>query len=272
MPDFMESRPQCEVTGCENPSINATTRLCPGHWHRVYRHGDVHATHDDVGRVSGYGLFGAVSRGEDWVLCHECGKTFKTLGAHLRGAHDMSADEYRAEHGLASNDALMCDQMRRKIGTEATERIGTEGWQKFAARRDATVGESHKLAAAATKRAGARASHAANAKRNAPTAREWACAVCGKPVLPGRGTCSKECADSLKRTANGKRDALRKGESQDFTHRQGSGAKLTKGDVMGRMMLTNEALRTRIRRGQFPDYAGRVGWVAFWWESDLPSR
>lgn len=230
------------------------------------------ASHDDVGRASGHGLFGAVSRGEDWVLCHECGKTFKTLGAHLRGAHDMSASEYRAKHGLASNDALMCDKMRRKIGEESTERIGTAGWQKFTARRDATVGETQKLAATATKRAGARASHAANAKRNAPTAREWACTVCGKPVLPGRGTCSKDCTDTIKRVANGKRDALRKGEQQDFTNRPGSGAKLTKTDVAGRMPLTEVALQSRIKRGQFPDYAGRVGWVAFWWESDLPSR
>lgn len=269
MVDYARSRPQCEVQGCPTASINATTQLCPKHWHRLYRHGDVHAEHDDVGAESGHGLFGVMSRGEDWVLCHECGKTFKNLGSHLKATHHMTAADYRDAHGLASSDALMCDSMRRKIGKESTERIGTEAWAKFAARRDETIGQTQKLAASAAKRAGARASHAVNAARNAPGAREWRCNVCGVVVPSGRATCSKACADVNRRVGVGRRDARRKGEAENFVRRPGQGKKLFQDDVLARLGVSDVAFRSRVKRGQFVAYAGRDGWLPFWWESDV---
>lgn len=35
--------PTCTVSGCEKPARSATASLCPKHYHRKYRHGDVAA-------------------------------------------------------------------------------------------------------------------------------------------------------------------------------------------------------------------------------------
>ena len=130
--------------------------------------------HDEVGlSPTGHGLFGVMSLGQDWLLLHDCGKTFKNLGSHLKAAHHMTSSDYRTTHGIAANDALMCDSMRRKIGEESTGRIGTEAWEMFTARHDETLDRSQKIASATRKRAGARASHASNAARNAPKRRDW---------------------------------------------------------------------------------------------------
>lgn len=273
MSEYMSTRPKCSVQGCENTSINATTKLCPGHWFRKYRTGTTTAEHDQAGVVeSGHGLFGIMSRGDDWVLCHECGKTFKNLGSHIRHAHNMSAEDYRATHGIASNDALMCDSMRQKISAESTERIGSEGWKKFEQRRTETIKDSQPLAASATKRSGARKSHAAHAKSHPQKSREWVCVVCGRPVLPGRRTCSKKCADLNRAIGVGRRDARRLGEEKDFIRRPGSGRKLSRSDVLRLTGLNYDAFRSRVKRGQFPEHAGRGNWLPFWWESDVKSR
>ncbi|MFI8085323.1 MucR family transcriptional regulator [Kitasatospora sp. NPDC086009] len=41
----------------------------------------------------------------DLVLCHVCGRAFRSLGSHVR-AHDMTAAEYREEFGLLRTRAL----------------------------------------------------------------------------------------------------------------------------------------------------------------------
>lgn len=270
MTKFATSRPQCEVADCQNSSINATTRLCVLHWSRRYLHGDVHADHDRVGATeSGFGLYGIITRGQDFVLCHECGKTFKTLGSHIRFTHEMTSDEYRDRHGLSSRDQLMCESLLEKIGTESAARIGTPQWEKFVKRRDETISHNSRKAAKAPRRAGARKKFAINGTQNHARAREWACVRCGKPTLPGRKTCGEECTLILRQLGVAKRDARRLGEEENFIRRTGTGKKLRFNDVLEHLAITDSNLRTRIRRGRFPTHAGREYWFAFWWESDL---
>lgn len=44
--------------------------------------------------------------GKKQVICMICGKGMKTLGRHLKSAHDMSAKEYRAQFGIPRTQAL----------------------------------------------------------------------------------------------------------------------------------------------------------------------
>ncbi|MER5863519.1 MucR family transcriptional regulator [Kitasatospora sp. NPDC002040] len=49
---------------------------------------------------------------EDLVLCHVCGRPFRSLGSHLR-AHSMTAAEYREEFGLLRTRALSARSLSR---------------------------------------------------------------------------------------------------------------------------------------------------------------
>lgn len=262
-------RPQCGVPGCQNESMTSTTPLCSMHWSRLNRTGDTTADHDNVGAPSGFGVFGRMTRTASTVLCHECGKTFKTLGSHLRFTHDMSSAEYRDAHGIAVRDQLMCQDMIGKIGAESAARVGTDKWKKFEAARDKVLPTTHALGGRAKKRAGAAHQIATSAAQTASTRPARRCAVCGTEIARGRTTCSPACKRELTRIGVAKRDARRRGENENFTARPGSGAKLRFEDLLERMLISESALRARIRRGQFPRHAGREGWFAFWWESDI---
>ena len=37
----------------------------------------------------------------DYIVCMECGTKHKMLKRHLRTAHGISSEQYRADHGLA---------------------------------------------------------------------------------------------------------------------------------------------------------------------------
>ncbi|MFJ9536912.1 MucR family transcriptional regulator [Streptomyces sp. NPDC101225] len=54
--------------------------------------GDRRGRHPDFGRL-------IRDENADTVLCHVCGRGFRSLGAHVR-VHDMTAAEYREEFGL----------------------------------------------------------------------------------------------------------------------------------------------------------------------------
>ncbi|MGW6009180.1 MucR family transcriptional regulator [Streptomyces sp. NPDC055210] len=79
--------------------------------------------------------FGRLIRDEaaDTVVCHLCGRAFRSLGAHLR-AHKMTAAEYRQEFGLLHTRALSArsfsrEQSRTRRAAYATS---TEAQERFA--------------------------------------------------------------------------------------------------------------------------------------------
>ena len=47
------------------------------------------------------------SIGKEWITCCICGKNFKTLGAHLKRTHNISAEEYLKICGLPEDTVLM---------------------------------------------------------------------------------------------------------------------------------------------------------------------
>ena len=70
----------------------------------------------------------------DAVYCLECGKGQKMLKRHLRGEHDMTADEYRAKWGLppeypmvAPTYAAARSEMAKSIGLGRHAGAGRKG-------------------------------------------------------------------------------------------------------------------------------------------------
>lgn len=70
------------------------------------------------------------------MLCHECGRRYRSLGAHVSGAHGMSAAEYKAVHGLSRSRSLAATALRETFSQHASARVGTAGWQRFETARD----------------------------------------------------------------------------------------------------------------------------------------
>ena len=91
------------------------------------------------GDRSGFGRYGYLDGDDERVLCHECGSTYVSLGAHVSLAHGMSADEYRLAHGLPQRVALASPRLTRRMSESARSRIGSEGWKRMVAKRDPTA-------------------------------------------------------------------------------------------------------------------------------------
>ena len=70
----------------------------------------------DYGTQDGHGRFGILDRDDDGrLVCHECGHTWAHLATHVRGAHGLSADEYREAHGLSTGTALVGTALKAKM-------------------------------------------------------------------------------------------------------------------------------------------------------------
>ncbi|WP_405573622.1 MucR family transcriptional regulator [Streptomyces phaeochromogenes] len=82
--------------------------------------------------------FGRLIRDEDadTVICHVCGRAFRSLGSHVR-AHGMTAAEYRQEFGLLRTRALSARSFsQEQSGTRrAGYRASEEAQMRFAAGR-----------------------------------------------------------------------------------------------------------------------------------------
>nr|WP_182441152.1 MucR family transcriptional regulator [Streptacidiphilus sp. PB12-B1b] len=65
------------------------------------------------------------------VICHLCGRGFRSLGSHLR-AHGMTADQYRQQYGLLHSRALSARELTQARSTAqrqaytASERMRTD--------------------------------------------------------------------------------------------------------------------------------------------------
>ncbi|MEU1517659.1 MucR family transcriptional regulator [Streptomyces sp. NPDC005811] len=92
-------------------------------------HSDVGARHPDFGRL-------IRDEATDTVVCHVCGRAFRSLGAHVR-VHDMTAAEYRREFGLLRTRALSARSLSRQQSRTrlAGYRASEEARTRFAAGR-----------------------------------------------------------------------------------------------------------------------------------------
>ena len=71
--------------------------------------------------------------GDDFIICLECGSTFRSLVAHLWSMHGMSTDDYREKWGYKRLTALMDLETRLKATQGFRARWAT-GW-RFPVRR-----------------------------------------------------------------------------------------------------------------------------------------
>lgn len=139
----------CTVEGCDRPK-RSTSGLCDRHRARVAKGLPLVQPYDDgsVGeRRSGYGLWGVVTRTEDGVLCHECGRWLRGIGSHLVRAHSMSNQEYRDKHGLAYDEPLSSLSTTRQRSENGREQMARD--PDAAARFAAAGAEARARASAA---------------------------------------------------------------------------------------------------------------------------
>ena len=100
-----------------------------------------------VGDPSGYGLYGVLDRDWSSVLCHECGRRFASVGSHIVLAHDMTAAEYRREHGLSRSQPLVSEEISAHKSARARARIGSPAWERLEAARDPLAASAAREAA-----------------------------------------------------------------------------------------------------------------------------
>ena len=103
-----------------------------------------------VGDLDGFGRFGVLDRDEDTVVCHECGKSYRSLVQHLHYTHQMSTADYRARHGLPAGLPLTCLETSRSISEKSAARVGTTDWKAFEEARDRTLPVTQRAATRAS--------------------------------------------------------------------------------------------------------------------------
>lgn len=85
-------------------------------------------------RPVGAGVYGRISEdAEGRLICHECGRAYLNLAAHVALAHGMSADEYRETYELPRSTKLSAASMRERIGRSSAR---PENLARFARVRD----------------------------------------------------------------------------------------------------------------------------------------
>lgn len=184
---------ECTAPGCHRKA--AALGLCTMHYKRAWRGKPL--TTPQVGDPSGFGRWGQMDRGEEDVLCHECGNRFASVGAHSVAVHGMSARQYRVAHGIPSTMPLVCLRLSRERSQQASSLVGSEGWKHMEAHRDPAA-----AAAARDESSFRRIGLAEESRRNGAKAKAKArahpCRWCGRPVLGRRQTCSAACQSELR--------------------------------------------------------------------------
>lgn len=208
---------------------------------------------------------GVLPRGADWVLCLECGRTFKALSSHLRGAHGLTGPEFKRRHGLPASTPLMCEDLANKIGAQSQKRVGSPAWRRFEERRDATSMDTIREAGKARRTVGSRRllSEKATGRPRTRT-----CPMCGRLLERGQKFCSRSCAEAHRLQMTHERDARLAGEPLNFTRHTGTGGKVTQ-EGFPMFGITWGAWRQRVHVGTAPEHDGRVDGQRFWWESTV---
>lgn len=190
---------ECRQPGCHTDAI--AKGLCRKHYSQA-RRGRLGPDLPEEGSPSGFGRYGVVDRDEYTILCHECGQRFEALAYHLRRAHEMTADEYRAAHGLPRTAGLVSLGVSRTQSERARERVGSPAWQRLEAKRD-PVAASHARDEDAVRSPAVRRHAAIKGAEVSRTLRGTGdvktCPVCGAKYRGRPKSCSPECAAQAKR-------------------------------------------------------------------------
>ncbi|WP_366937678.1 MucR family transcriptional regulator [uncultured Corynebacterium sp.] len=167
-----------------------------------------------VGDADGYGQYGIIDGDGQRILCHECGRTYKSLAAHVQMAHQMTAEDYRAAHGIPKRIPLVSPEVSAAQSEKSKAQVGSESWMRFEAKRDPTAA-SHARDKTAFQRRGADIeAQSERARQNIKGAKKKIrpCVVCGRPPMKIQMTnpaCSGLCSriHHYRASSNGARAA-----------------------------------------------------------------
>ncbi len=154
-----------------------------------------------VGDRDGFGWYGVLEETAAGLGCAECSWVGRHLGLHAFRAHGVSADQYRARHGLRRSRGLVASGTRRAIQDNA--RVGLSRRPLFVQRRDPAAATARRLQQAqpASPQAAAdRNARMAAVGRSARVEVVVECRWCLVAFCPIRGNqrrrryCSRSCA------------------------------------------------------------------------------
>lgn len=104
----------CSAPGCERDAVSHG--LCLRHY-KAARGKHAGEAAPRVGQPVGAGVYGRIDEdAEGRLVCHECGKAYLSLAAHVYLAHGMTADEYRETYELPRTTKLAAVSVRERIG------------------------------------------------------------------------------------------------------------------------------------------------------------
>lgn len=104
----------CAAPGCDRDA--ASHGLCLRHY-KAARSKHAAEPAPRTGQPVGAGVYGRLSEDEEGrLICHECGKSYLSLAAHVYLAHGMTAAEYRDTYELPRSTKLAAASVRERIG------------------------------------------------------------------------------------------------------------------------------------------------------------
>lgn len=185
----------CRTPGCDRDAV--AKGRCLMHYKQA-RKGTLQIGVPEVGAPSGHGQYGILDADDTTVLCHECGKRFRSVASHIR-THEMTAAEYKRRHGLPRTTALMSGAVRQIHSEGAKTRVGSEAWQRLEAKRDPTMASHSRDPDTFLLRGADRARQSETAAKTARKitprpARVQTCTSCGKEFQQAKSakTCGAE--------------------------------------------------------------------------------
>jgi len=105
---------QCSAPGCDRDAISHG--LCLRHY-KAARSKHAGEPAPRVGQPVGAGVYGRIAEdAEGRLICHECGRAYRSLAAHVFLAHGLTADEYREVYELPRSTKLAAPSVRDRIG------------------------------------------------------------------------------------------------------------------------------------------------------------
>ena len=109
----------CAAPGCERDAVSHG--LCLRHY-KAARGKHAGEPAPRVGQPVGAGVYGRVDEdAEGRLICHECGKAFLSLAAHVYLAHGMTAAEYREACELPRSTKLAAVRVRERISRSSSK-------------------------------------------------------------------------------------------------------------------------------------------------------
>ena len=196
------------------------------------------------GDPDGHGRYGYLDGDDERVICHECGRGYRSLAAHVHATHGMTVADYRAAHGLPRGLPLVSPAISRAKSEQSRARIGTQAWEKLVAKRDPTAASRARTAESHARRGldaeKARTTALANISgQTKPHTR--ICRTCGEyPPRKGATYCSELCKRIGRLTTSASQ------RNADWHHLREDGLTLT--EIGARYGVSHTAVRVGIRR------------------------